>query len=119
MSLHDGMTPTMKPISPRRSATVAALDIGTSKIVCLIARLKPQSRQEVLRRRSHSVEILGVGHTEARGIKGGAVVNLHEAEASVRQAVHRAESDASLQLEIARWSRCPPGGSTANSMRRR
>ena len=63
----------MKPVSPRRSAIVAALDIGTSKIVCLIARLKPQSPQEALRRRSHGVEILGIGHTEARGMKGGAV----------------------------------------------
>ena len=81
VSLHDGLTPKMKPVSPRRSAIVAALDIGTSKIVCLIARLKPQSPQEVLRRRSHGIEILGVGHTEARGMKGGAVINLAEAEA--------------------------------------
>ena len=42
MSLHDGLTPKMKPVSPRRSAIVAVLDIGTSKIVCLIARLTPQ-----------------------------------------------------------------------------
>ena len=47
MSLHGGVTPKMKPVSPRRSAIVAALDIGTSKIVCLIARLKPQAPQEV------------------------------------------------------------------------
>ena len=99
MSLRDGLTPTMKPISPRRSAIVAVLDIGTSKIVCLIARLKPQSPQEVLRRRSHGVELLGLGHTESRGIKGGAVIDLAEAEAAVRHAVDLAERDASMQLE--------------------
>ena len=99
MSLRDGLTPKMKPVSPRRSAIVAALDIGTSKIVCLIARLKPQSPQEVLRRRSHGVEILGVGHTGARGMKGGAVVNLADAEQAVRQAIDLAERDASVQLE--------------------
>ena len=74
MSLRDGFTPKMKPVSPRRSAIVAALDIGTSKIVCLIARLKPQAPQEVLRRRSHGIEILGIGHTEAarhQGRRGG------------------------------------------------
>ena len=65
MSLHDGFTPKMKPVSPRRTAIVAVLDIGTSKIVCLIARLKPQAPQEVLRRRSHGIEILGIGHTES------------------------------------------------------
>ena len=99
MSLHDGLTPKMKPVSPRRSAIVAVLDIGTSKIVCLIARLKPQTPQEVLRRRSHGIEILGVGHTEARGMKGGAVVNLAEAEAAMRHAVDLAEREASVQLE--------------------
>ena len=99
MSLYDGLTPKMKPVSPRRSAIVAVLDIGTSKIVCLIARLKPKSPQEVLRRRSHGVEILGLGHTESRGIKGGAVIDLAEAEAAVRHAVDLAERDASVQLE--------------------
>jgi cell division protein FtsA len=99
MSLHDGHTPKMKPVSPRRSAIVAVLDIGTSKIVCLIARLKPQSPQEVLRRRSHGVEILGLGHVESRGVKAGAVINLAEAETAVRHAVDLAERDASVQLE--------------------
>src|SRR5665213_3467840 len=97
--LRFGMTPKMKPVSPRRSAIVAALDVGTSKIVCMIARLTPQAPQEVLRRRSHGIELLGLGHTEARGMKGGAVINLAEAEEAVRRAVDLAESDASVQLE--------------------
>jgi len=99
MSLHDGFTPKMKPVSPRRSAIVGALDIGSSKVVCMIARLKPQAPQETLRRRSHGVEILGLGHTEARGMKSGAVVDLTEAEESVRHAVDLAERDAAVQLE--------------------
>jgi len=99
MSLHRGYTPKMKPVSPRRSAIVAALDVGTSKVVCMIARLKPQGPQDVLRRRSHGIEILGVGHTEARGMKAGAVINLAEAEQAVRQAVDLAERSASVQLE--------------------
>lgn len=99
MSLHDGFIPKMRPVSPRRSAIVAGLDVGTSKIVCLIARLKPQGPQDVLRRRSHGIEILGLGHTEARGMKAGAVVNLAEAEEAVRHAVDLAERDASVQLE--------------------
>ena len=52
-ALQHGLTPKMKPISPRRSAVICALDIGTSKIACLIARLKPCGAQEALRRRSH------------------------------------------------------------------
>ncbi len=99
MSLRDGVTPKMKPLSPRRSAIVAALDIGTSKIVCLIAQLKPQPAPDALRQRSHGIEILGIGHTEARGIKAGAVINLAAAEQAVRHAVDLAERDASVQLE--------------------
>ena len=99
MNLQDGVTPKMKPMSSSRTTIVAALDIGTNKIVCLIARLKPQAPQEVLLRRSHSIEILGVGHTESRGMKGGAVINLAEAEEAVRHAVDLAEHDAGIQLE--------------------
>lgn len=101
MSLHDGLTPKMKPISPRRSAIVAALDIGTSKVVCLIARLRPQNPSEILRRRTHAIEVIGIGHCEARGMKGGAVINLAEAEAAVRNAVDLAEREAGVQLESA------------------
>ena len=89
----------MKPVSPRRAAVVAALDIGTSKIVCLIARLEPQAPQDVLRRRSHGVRISGFAHTAASGMKAGAVVDLVEAEEMVRQAIDIAESMAGVQLE--------------------
>ena len=74
-----GLTPKMKPWSPKRSALVAALDIGTSKIACLIGRLKPRQSQDVLPQRSHSIDVLGFGHTLARGIKAGAVIYLADA----------------------------------------
>ena len=85
--LQYGLTPKMRPVSPKRSALVAALDVGTSKIVCLIARLKPHPPREVLRRRSHAVEVVGFSHIESRGIKAGNVIDLAEAETGVRQAV--------------------------------
>jgi len=98
-TLHYGLTPKMKPISPRRSALVAALDVGSSKIVCLIARLRPHGPLQVLTRRSHAVEVVGFGHTEARGIKSGGVVNLAQAEEAILQAVDRAEHMASVEIE--------------------
>ena len=97
--LNYGLTPKMKPVSPKRSALVAALDIGTSKIACLIARLKPHPPQEVLRRRSHAVEVIGFSHTGARGMKAGNVVDLVEAEEAVRHAVDLAERSAHRQVE--------------------
>jgi cell division protein FtsA len=98
-TLHYGLTPKMKPISPHRSAVVAALDIGSSKIACLIARLRPQAPQQVLTRRSHTVEVIGFGHTAARGMKAGGVVNLTQVEEGIRQAVDAAERMAAVEIE--------------------
>jgi cell division protein FtsA len=98
-SLHYGVTPKMKPVSAKRSAVVAALDVGTSKVACLVAKLKPQPPQEVLRRRSHAVEIKGISHTVARGMKAGAVVNLAETENAISHAVDLAERMAGVQFE--------------------
>ena len=97
--LQYGLTPKMKPVSPKRTALIAALDIGTSKIACLIARLRPHPPQEVLRRRSHAIEIVGFGHTGALGMKAGTVVDLAEAEEAVRHAVDLAESMANVQIQ--------------------
>src|SRR5262245_2154019 len=98
-ALQFGLTPKTKPLSPKRSALVAALDVGTSKIACLIARLRPQPPPEALRRRSHTVEVVGFGHTLARGMKAGAVIDLAEAEQAVRQALDLAERTAKMQLQ--------------------
>ncbi|MGE0563684.1 MAG: cell division protein FtsA [Pseudolabrys sp.] len=89
----------MKPMSPTRGAAVAALDLGNSKVACLIARLEPHPPQDVLRRRSHGIRVLGFGHTAAAGMKGGNVVDLIAAEQMVRQAIAAAEHMAEVQLE--------------------
>ena len=98
-ALNYGLTPKMRPIAPRKSAVVAALDIGTSKIACIIARLRPHPPQQMLPRRSHAIEVIGFGHTRARGTKAGGVVNLAEAEGSIRHAVDAAERMAGLEIE--------------------
>jgi cell division protein FtsA len=99
MTLHYGLTPKMKPISPNKSAIVAALDIGSSKVICLIARLRPHGPQQVLTRRSHAVEVIGFGHTAAHGMKAGSVINLAQVEEGIRQAVDAAERMASVEIE--------------------
>jgi cell division protein FtsA len=98
-TLGRGVTPKMKPIPARRSVVVAALDVGSSKVVCLIGRLRPHGPQQVLTRRSHSVEVIGFGHTLARGTKAGTVVNLVQAEDAIRRAVDAAERMASVEIE--------------------
>ena len=90
-ALQFGLTPKTKPLSPKRSAMIAALDVGTSKVACLIARLRPYTPQDALRRRTHSIEVIGFGHTLARGMKAGAVIDLVEVEQALRQALDLAE----------------------------
>ena len=98
-TLGQGVTPKMKPVAARRSVVVAALDVGSSKVVCLIGRLRPRAPQQVLTRRSHSVDVIGFGHTVARGTKAGTVVNLVQAEDAIRCAVDAAERMASVEIE--------------------
>ena len=94
-----GLTPRMRPLSARRSAHLSVLDVGTSKVVCLIAHLIPTAPSEALHGRTHRCRILGIGHRRSSGIKGGAVVDMNEAEDAIRHAVDAAERMAGVQVE--------------------
>jgi cell division protein FtsA len=92
-------TPKTRPMPQKRTALVACLDIGTSKIACMIARLKPCPPSEALRGRSHAVELVGYSQIQSRGVKAGAVVDLAGCEQQVRQAVALAEEMARVRVE--------------------
>jgi cell division protein FtsA len=97
--LSHGLTPRMKPLSSRKSATLSVLDIGTNKIVCLVAQLLPMDALESLRGRTHLARIIGIGHQRSLGLKGGAVVDLEAAEGAIRQAIHAAERMAKVEIQ--------------------
>lgn len=94
-----GLTPRLKPLSSRKSATLSVLDIGTSKVVCLIAELQPTNASERLRGRTHLARILGIGHQRSLGVKGGGIIDLEQAERSIRQAVDAAERMAHVEVQ--------------------
>jgi cell division protein FtsA len=94
-----GLTPRLKPLSARKSTTLSVLDIGTSKIVCLVAQLKPVRGGEAQRGRTHLARVIGIGHQRSLGLKGGAVVDLEAAETSIRQAIHAAERMAKAEIK--------------------
>ena len=98
MSGHS-ITPRMKPLSARKSAILCVLDVGTSKIACLIARLMPADPSDLLRGRTHACRVLGIGHQRSRGLKSGVVVDMDEAEKAIRLAVDAAERMAGVQVE--------------------
>jgi cell division protein FtsA len=96
--LDRNQTPKTRPMA-KRTALAASLDIGTSKIACMIARLKPCPPSGALRGRSHAVELIGYSQIQSRGVKAGAVVDLAECEQVVRQAVAEAERMAKVRVE--------------------
>src|SRR5215467_9845269 len=97
--LNRTQTPKTRPTPSRRIALAASLDIGTSKIACMIARLKPCPANGALRGRSHAAELIGYSQIQSRGVKSGAVVDLAECEQAVRQAVSLAERMAKVRVE--------------------
>ena len=97
--LYQFQTPKTRPVPQRRSTLAASLDIGTSKVACMIARLKPCPPSDALRGRSHAVELIGYSQIQSRGVKAGAVVDLGECEQAVRQAVALAERMAKVRVE--------------------
>src|SRR5438309_9971775 len=97
--LDRSQTPKTRPVSSKRTALVASLDIGTSKIACMIARLKPCPPSDALRGRSHAAELIGYSQIQSHGVKAGAVVDLSECEQAVRPAVPLAARMASVRAE--------------------
>lgn len=91
--------PHMRGLPAKRSSVVTVLDIGSTKVVCLIGRLAPREETRLLPGRTHDLEIIGVGHHKSRGIKAGVIADLDAVESSVRLAVHTAEKRASVTVE--------------------
>lgn len=64
-----------------RSQIVTALDVGSAKVSCFIARAMSDD----------SVRVVGIGHHASHGVKAGAIVDMEQAEESIRAAVDAAE----------------------------
>ncbi|MGO4832542.1 cell division protein FtsA, partial [Rhizobiaceae sp. 2RAB30] len=64
----------------RRSGVVTVLDVGSSKVCCVVAKLKPQDGSQVLKGRTHRAQVIGIGHQKSQGVKSGVVIELDRAE---------------------------------------
>ncbi len=78
------------PLAPK-GAVVAALDVGSTKISCLIAEVQPPKHRNAEGQDQNGLRVLGFGHQLSRGVRGGAIVNVDEAERAIRVAVDAAE----------------------------
>jgi cell division protein FtsA len=75
---------------PRESKNlIVGLDIGTSKIVAIVAQLLDDDR----------LEVIGLGQSESDGLKKGVVVNIDTTVASIQKALEEAELMADCKIE--------------------
>ncbi len=74
-----------------RNGLVAALDIGSTKISCVIGEVVNQNRRTGDGKEASALRILGFGCQVSRGTRNGVVVDLDQAERAIRLAVDAAE----------------------------
>lgn len=67
---------------------IVGLDIGTSKIVAIVAEVLPEGR----------LEIIGMGQHASRGLKKGVVVNIESTVAAIQRALEEAELMADIKI---------------------
>ena len=80
------------------ASVIAALDIGTTKICCVIAGLLPPRHTLTAEANSDDLKVLGLGHQASRGVRGGVIVDVDEAEKAIRLAVAAAERAAGMSI---------------------
>jgi len=67
---------------------IVGLDIGTSKVLAIVGEVNPAGE----------IEIIGVGHHPARGMRKGVVANIESTVQSIQRAVEEAELMAGCQI---------------------
>ncbi len=72
------------------SEIIVGLDIGTTKIACLVGRKTDNGK----------IEILGVGRSESIGVTRGVVSNIEKTVASIRVAVEEAEKESGVNIRL-------------------
>src|SRR5437867_11585641 len=89
-----------------RDSTVAAIDVGSSKICTLVAEVTADA----------DLRVLGVGITPAQGVKKGMVDNIQEATDAIANSIEKAERSSGSRILSAHIS---IGGNHATSMNNR
>jgi len=72
-----------------RNGLIAAVDLGSTKVACFVARAEAEGPPRVV----------GIGHQISRGVRGGTIVDLDDAAETVLAAVAAAENMAGETLK--------------------
>lgn len=76
-------------MSKEQQNLVVGLDIGTSKIVAIVAELMPEG----------DLKVIGLGQHESRGLKRGVVINIDSTVAAIQRALEEAELMADCKIK--------------------
>ena len=79
----------MIPKNRDTRSLIVALDIGTSKIVVIVAEVTPEGT---------GFEVIGLGQHQSRGLKRGVVVNIESTVNSIQRALEEAELMANVKI---------------------
>lgn len=71
-----------------RGGLIGAVDVGTTKVCCLIARVEESQPH-----------VIGIGHQVSKGVRNGVIADIEAASHSVLNAVHAAEEMAGATLD--------------------
>lgn len=77
-------------INNNEGVIIVGLDIGTTKIACIVGRKNEYGK----------IEILGYGKTESIGVKRGVVANIEDTVKSIRRAVEIAEQKSDVEINV-------------------
>lgn len=84
---------------------VAVLDVGTSKMACLVLKFDPELAEKTMENGighlagQRDLRIVGAATTRARGVEFGEIIDMEEAERAVRTAVQAAQKMAGVRLD--------------------
>ena len=86
-------------MAPKKGEIVVGLDIGTTKICCIVGEVGPDG-----------IDVIGIGTHPSRGLRKGVVINIESTVESIKKAVSEAEL---MELErepvancsVTRWER--------------
>lgn len=98
VQLHGGQN-RLRGTSPENSSVIAVLDVGSTKTCCIIAEAATLKSKVFGGERTRQLKVLGMGHQVSRGIRSGAVVDMDQAERSIRLAVDAAERMSGKTIE--------------------
>jgi cell division protein FtsA len=76
-------------MSRENKEIIVGLDIGTTKVVALVAEVSPDDR----------LNIIGLGSQDSRGLKKGVVVNIEDTVATISRVVQEVELMADCQVK--------------------